>query len=332
MSERSNHGPAGPVDIDRRAALQLMASGAALALASCGRPAEEIVPYVNIPERLTPGIPLRFASTLALAGFGRGVIVASVEGRPIKIDGNPRHPASLGATDVFAEAALLSLYDPDRSKAVRRGTGVYSWDAFEAALRTQLAAERRRDGSGLRILVLSGSEMVSLRAGRRRCRARRRCARLRAAAQRHSATGRCPRRCYARCRSDRPRTRADQVRPRFHQRPQVQVGFQVGIRAGPGLPAALRGRVRLVSDRRQRGSSHRAFPAARSQLCARTGERTWRSRPDRRTPCRGGAVCTSSRCRPEVRSGAGPGAGGTQPAAGDSCALSLDQRPTEGAG
>jgi molybdopterin-containing oxidoreductase family iron-sulfur binding subunit len=130
-----------------------MASGAALALASCGRPAEEIVPYVNIPERLTPGIPLRFASTLALAGFGRGVIVTSAEGRPIKIDGNPRHPASLGATDVFAEAALLSLYDPDRSKAVRRGTGVYSWDAFEAALRTQLAAERTRNGSGLRILT-----------------------------------------------------------------------------------------------------------------------------------------------------------------------------------
>jgi len=130
-----------------------MASGVALALASCGRPAEEIVPYVNVPERLTPGIPLRFASTLALGGFGRGVIVTSVEGRPIKIDGNPHHPASLGATDVFAEAAVLSLYDPDRSKVVRSGAGVYSWDAFEAALRAQLAAERRRSGSGLRILT-----------------------------------------------------------------------------------------------------------------------------------------------------------------------------------
>src|SRR6266849_180519 len=147
--QRSGSGP----DIDRRVALQLMASGAALALASCGRPAEEIVPYVNIPERLTPGIPLRFASTLALAGFGRGVIVTSVEGRPIKIDGNPRHPASVGATDVFAEAAILSLYDPDRSKAVRSGTGVYSWDAFEAALRRQLGAQRGRNGSGLRILT-----------------------------------------------------------------------------------------------------------------------------------------------------------------------------------
>ena len=74
-----------------------------------------------MPERMTPGVPLRFATALALSGYGRGVIVTSVEGRPIKIDGNPRHPASLGATDVFAEAAVLSLYDPDRSKAPRSG-------------------------------------------------------------------------------------------------------------------------------------------------------------------------------------------------------------------
>src|SRR5579871_2023258 len=135
MNERSATSPTLPPpgpgpDIDRRDALRLMASGAALALASCGRPAEEILPILNVPERLTPGIPLRFASTLALAGYGRGVVVTSVEGRPIKIDGNPLHPASLGGTDVFAQAAVLSLYDPDRSKAVVRGQGIYSWDAF----------------------------------------------------------------------------------------------------------------------------------------------------------------------------------------------------------
>src|ERR1700691_4698289 len=78
--------------LDRRAALKLFTSGAALALASCGRPAEEIVPYVELPERLVPGVPLRFATALPLAGYGRGVIVTSVEGRPTKIEGNPRHP------------------------------------------------------------------------------------------------------------------------------------------------------------------------------------------------------------------------------------------------
>jgi Fe-S-cluster-containing dehydrogenase component len=139
--------------LDRRSALQLMASGVALGLSSCARPAEEIVPYVTVPERLTPGIALHFASTLPLAGFGRGVIVTSIDGRPIKIDGNPRHPASLGATDVYAEAAVLSLYDPDRLKAVTDGKDVYSWQAFEKVLRTQMEAERGRGGSGLRLLT-----------------------------------------------------------------------------------------------------------------------------------------------------------------------------------
>ncbi|MGH6683684.1 MAG: 4Fe-4S dicluster domain-containing protein, partial [Pseudolabrys sp.] len=111
--------PGTPADIDRRAALKLLAGGAALSLASCGKPREEIVPYVEQPERVVPGVPLRFATTLDLSGYGRGVIVTSMDGRPIKIEGNPRHPASLGATDVFAEAEVMSLYDPGRSKAVR---------------------------------------------------------------------------------------------------------------------------------------------------------------------------------------------------------------------
>ena len=103
--------------LDRRAALKLFISGAALALASCGRPDQQIVPYVQMPEGETPGVPLCFATALLLAGYGRGVLVSSVEGRPIKIEGNPRHPASLGATDVFAEASVLSLYDPERSRS-----------------------------------------------------------------------------------------------------------------------------------------------------------------------------------------------------------------------
>jgi Fe-S-cluster-containing dehydrogenase component len=157
----SKHSIAGPPplpcssgrDLDRRLALQLLASGAALGLASCGRPAEAIVPYVTVPEQVTPGIPLRFATTLALAGYGRGAIVTSIEGRPIKIEGNPRHPASFGATDVFAEAAVLSLYDPDRSKAVTSGKNIHSFDAFEKALRARMTEERQRNGSGLRILT-----------------------------------------------------------------------------------------------------------------------------------------------------------------------------------
>jgi Fe-S-cluster-containing dehydrogenase component/anaerobic selenocysteine-containing dehydrogenase len=138
--------------LDRRAALKLFAGGAALALASCGKPAEEIVPYVEIPEGLTPGIPLKFATALPLAGYARGVLVKSVEGRPTKIEGNPRHPASLGSTDVFAEAGVLSLYDPDRSQAVRNRAQPVAWETFAGVLRTQMEQESSRRGSGLRLL------------------------------------------------------------------------------------------------------------------------------------------------------------------------------------
>ncbi|HEU4659772.1 MAG TPA: 4Fe-4S dicluster domain-containing protein [Pseudolabrys sp.] len=144
--------PLNGAGLDRRAALKLLASGMAMSLASCGKPPEEIVPYVDQPERLVPGIPLKFATALDMAGYGRGVIVTSVEGRPIKVEGNPRHPASLGATDVFAEASVLSLYDPDRSKAPRGPKGIASWDAFGDALRTQMEKETKRQGAGLRLV------------------------------------------------------------------------------------------------------------------------------------------------------------------------------------
>jgi Fe-S-cluster-containing dehydrogenase component len=151
--DRAHPASAAAGGLDRRAALRLMASGVALALAACGRPAEEVVPYVDMPEGLTPGIPLRFATALALGGYARGVIVTSIEGRPIKVEGNPRHPASLGATDVFCEAAVLSLCDPDRLKALRRGDEIAAWSAFEAALLAQMEQERSRHGAGLRILT-----------------------------------------------------------------------------------------------------------------------------------------------------------------------------------
>lgn len=139
--------------VHRRAALKFLASGAALALASCGHPDEQTVPYVEMPEGVTPGIRMAFASALALAGYARGVIVTAIEGRPIKIEGNPRHPASLGATDIFAEASILSLYDPDRSKAPRRGNVLRSWSAFAGELEAQIAHQRTVKGAGIRILT-----------------------------------------------------------------------------------------------------------------------------------------------------------------------------------
>ena len=138
---------------NRRQALGLLATGIASGLAACSKPAEQIVPYVKMPERVVPGEPLKFATTLSLSGYGRGVIVTSIDGRPIKAEGNPRHPASLGATDVFAEAAVLSLYDPDRSRTVLNEGVIASAEAFRQALQAQLKTVRQSDGAGFRLLT-----------------------------------------------------------------------------------------------------------------------------------------------------------------------------------
>jgi molybdopterin-containing oxidoreductase family iron-sulfur binding subunit len=142
------------LQLSRRDALRVFASQvAALALAGCSKPAEEIVPYVQMPEGLVPGEPLRFATAVPMSGYGLGIMGISVDGRPIKIEGNPRHPASLGATDTFAEAAVLSLYDPDRSRTPTLKGSIASWDAFHAALLPQLEKHDRNKGDGLRLLT-----------------------------------------------------------------------------------------------------------------------------------------------------------------------------------
>ncbi len=110
--------------LDRRGFLKLMGASLALAgLSGCLSPApaptdEKIVPYAKQPEEIIPGKPLFFASAMPLAGYGRGVLAESHMGRPTKIEGNPTHPASLGATDVFMQASILEFYDPDRSQVL----------------------------------------------------------------------------------------------------------------------------------------------------------------------------------------------------------------------
>ncbi len=125
----------------------------ALAVAGCSKPIEEIVPYVEMPEGLTPGEPMRFATALPMGGYGYGVLAVSVDGRPIKIEGNPRHQSSLGATDAFAEAAVLSLYDPDRSRTPTLKGNISSWDAFRGALLPQLEKHSKNGGEDLRLLT-----------------------------------------------------------------------------------------------------------------------------------------------------------------------------------
>ena len=111
------------------------------------------MPYVEQPERIVPGKPLFFATAIATDGFGLGVLVESQMGRPTKIEGNPDHPASLGATDAFAQAAILDFYDPDRSQVVTKDGRVETWVHFEEMLLGLRERKREAKGAGLRILT-----------------------------------------------------------------------------------------------------------------------------------------------------------------------------------
>ena len=141
----------------RRNFLKLMGASLALAgLTACTRqPTEHIMPYVRQPEELIPGRPLFFATATTLSGVANGVLVESHEGRPTKIEGNPEHPATLGACDAFSQASVLQLYDPDRSQAL-----TLQWRdpvlgrRSRAALRDPCSgAARRKTAAGIRILT-----------------------------------------------------------------------------------------------------------------------------------------------------------------------------------
>ncbi len=141
--------------VTRRTFLKLM--GASLALAGVTgctyMPPEKIAPFNRMPEGRVPGIPNFFASALTLNGYATGVLVRSNDGRPTKIEGNPLHPASLGATDIFAQAEILTMYDPDRSRNVLRSGATSSWQELTATLATALTAQSVTQGAGIRLLT-----------------------------------------------------------------------------------------------------------------------------------------------------------------------------------
>ncbi|MFQ5525630.1 MAG: TAT-variant-translocated molybdopterin oxidoreductase [Thermoanaerobaculia bacterium] len=144
-----------PDGVSRRRFLQLAGASLALGgLTACTRqPPEKIVPFVEQPENLVPGKPLHYASSLDFDGWAQPVLVESHAGRPTKIEGNPEHPASLGATDIFAQAAILGLYDPDRSQVVKQLGRISSWTAFLADATSTLVALGAFGDVKLRVLT-----------------------------------------------------------------------------------------------------------------------------------------------------------------------------------
>jgi hypothetical protein len=140
-------------DDGRRRFLKWGAAALAMAGAGCQPPIEKILPYVGGAAGPLQGVPRFYATALSLGGSALGVLAESNMGRPTKIEANPAHPSSLGATDVFAQASVLQLWDPERSQSVRRGDQIATRESLVAEFTGKAAGLRRSGGAGLRILT-----------------------------------------------------------------------------------------------------------------------------------------------------------------------------------
>src|SRR5438876_721966 len=145
--------------VSRRGCFKLMGASMALAgMTACTKqPFEPIVPYVRQPEELVPGRPLFYATAFTLGGYATPLLVKSHMYWPIKIEGNDQHPASSGGTDVYAQASILDMYDPDRSQNILHLGDISSWSELVGALQGPLSSQKAVNGSGIRILSRSFS-------------------------------------------------------------------------------------------------------------------------------------------------------------------------------
>ena len=147
--------------VGRRRFMRLMGASLALAgLTACTKqPTEYFAPYAKQPEEVTLGRALYFATAMPFAGSCIGLLAESHEGRPTKIEGNKDHPGSLGATDIYAQASVLDLYDPDRAQTITHLEDPMTWADFLQAVVPAVTQQRAPElaGTGLRIL----SEVVT---------------------------------------------------------------------------------------------------------------------------------------------------------------------------
>ena len=149
--------------LGRRGFMMFGAASVALAAEGCARrPVEKIFPYTKAPEHVLPGVSSFYATVRAHRGESLGLLVESHEGRPTKAEGNPEHPASNGATDLFAQAGIYDLYDPDRittpMKGTRGGGGFTThtpaqWPELDAALSDIVRSSTSDRGARLRVLM-----------------------------------------------------------------------------------------------------------------------------------------------------------------------------------
>ena len=261
-------------ELTRRDFLKLLGASIALAgLDGCTRiPAEKILPYVTQPPEVTPGVPLHYATSMVLDGYATGLVVESHEGRPTKVEGNPDHPASLGAAGILEQASVLQLYDPDRARAVRYGNadvhmaGVRCRDGARCAAAARRRARREARAAARADLVAAHREHAPASAVALPGHAR---ALLRAASRRArrtipqydiTASGRHPERGLG-----LPRVRAvlTPIRARVRRSSTL---------AALGHEPAVRGRAGFHGHGRERGSSA-ALPADGDRAAARVAPR-----------------------------------------------------------
>ena len=141
--------------VDRRDFLKLMAASLAFAgLSGCGaEPEQHIVPYVKQPDGMVLGKPQFYATVMPFGADAIGLLVESHEGRPTKIEGNPDHPSSLGATNAFAQASILNLYDPDRAQTTTKFGEIQTWSEFLNSAQAIAAETKAANGADFRILT-----------------------------------------------------------------------------------------------------------------------------------------------------------------------------------
>lgn len=138
LARLANEFPEGALDANgfsRRRFLTLMGAAAGLAGAACTRPTSEtLLPYsrTNMAQP-TPGTRLSFSTMMTLSGYAIPLLATSLDGRPIKLDGHPAHPATVGASSPFIQGALLDLYNPARLQSVTYQGHPSSWTAFRTA-------------------------------------------------------------------------------------------------------------------------------------------------------------------------------------------------------
>ncbi|MEZ4819201.1 MAG: TAT-variant-translocated molybdopterin oxidoreductase [Bdellovibrionota bacterium] len=139
--------------VTRRNFMKIMGSSAALAgLTACRMPKESIVPYVKSPEKLVPGKPKYYATSMSIGRHVQGLLVENHEGRPTHIQGNDRHPSSMGAIGELEQASILSMYDPERLKVVSHQGVPKSWNQFETYWRELTPQLASNAGASLAVI------------------------------------------------------------------------------------------------------------------------------------------------------------------------------------